>query len=260
MRRFFLCVALPLLLTGCATKVQLTDTDPDFAAELAGQPAVALAGVVVAATTSGELSADDAVVADETMYSAFLSQRPDLTVWPRPAVDGRLEPGALDSLRAEYAQLGRLRPDQVRSLAPFLADSRFLALARITGDQVRTVTTTDQDRGGLRPGAEGVPERDEDGWSRPVRTERRLELTVQIFDLRDGRMVWDAEASSRERQQYAYEDALGEDATYVRDRLAEDSDEPNLSRDGVYLQTPDLMVLLERALTKVVQKLPAAGR
>ncbi len=252
---------LPLLLVaamlsaGCATKVKLADTDPDFAGHLAEQPRLALAGVVAGATLEARLAPTDAEDADDALYRAFLGQRPDLTVWPRPAVDGRLSPGQLDSLRHEYAALGRLRPDQVRALATGLSDMRFLALARITADQTRSIAPAEQRRRRDVPGAEGVPE-DGDAWDMPVRTERSIGLTLQVFDLTSGAMVWQADAESRARQQYAYDNALSDQDTYVRDRLADAEGTPTLSREGVFLQTPDLIALLEQALAETVQRLP----
>lgn len=258
MRRLAALILMSSLLCGCATKVKLADTDPGFAAALSADPNLALGGVVVSEQVLGELAPDDAVMADEVVFRAFLQHRPDLTVWPREAVDGRLEPDQLEAVRGQATAAGPLPVEAVRAMGEVLQGSRYFVMTRITADQVRTVTEgPTQDRDGFRPGAEGVPE-DGGAWSNPVITERRLELSVDIYDLRDGRSVWQAEASSRARQHYEYEDALRDDATYVKDRLAAEDDEPTLSRTGVYLKTPDLMDLLEQALTKVVQQLPVA--
>lgn len=253
--RLALLAMITLAAAGCATRVTLSEVDPTFARQLAASPQVALGGVVVGSSLEARLSAADADAADDALYRAFISQRPDLKVWPRPAIDGRLEPGQLDSLRHDYAAVGRLRPEPLRALAPGLGDVRFLALVRLDADQVRTVTPVEGVRGRDVPGAEGVPE-DGERWGTPVSTERRVALTLQVFDLVDGAMVWEAAAESRARQRYAYRDALSEDATYVRDRLREDPGPSELSREGVYLQTPDLIELLDQALSSAVARMP----
>ncbi|MEZ4386240.1 MAG: hypothetical protein R3D98_01430 [Candidatus Krumholzibacteriia bacterium] len=240
---------------GCATRVNLAATAPSFADDLAAHPQFALGGVVVGATVGGRLAPADADDADQALYRAFLGERPDLVVWPTPAVDGRLAPGQLDSLRHEYAALGRLRPDQVQPLAAGLEGMRFLVLVRITADQIRSIMPAEPTRHDQRPGAEGVPENSE-AWGQPVRTERQVALTLQVFDLADGAMVWEAAAESRDRRHYAYADPLSDQDTYVRDRLAGADDPPTVSREGVYLQTPDLVALLEQALAEAVQRLP----
>jgi hypothetical protein len=247
--------AVVLALAGCATSVSLTEVDPTFGRQLAASPSLALGGVVVGAALEARLAPEDTEAADDALYRAFLTQRPDLTVWPRPSIEGRLEPGQLDSLRHDHATVGRLRPEQLQALAAGLGEVRFLALARLDADQVRTVTPAGGVRGRDVPGAEGVPE-DSENWGAPVSTERRVALTLQVFDVVDGAMVWEAAAEARARQRYAYRDAMSEDATYVRDRLQEDAGEPALSREGMYLQTPDLVELLEQALASAVARLP----
>jgi len=247
--------AIALVVAGCATRVTLSEVDPTFARELSASPHLALGGMVAGASLEARLAPDDAEAADDALYRAFITQRPDLKVWPRPAIDGRLEPGQLDSLRHDYATVGRLRPEQLQAAAPGLGDVRFLALVRLDADQVRTVAPVEGVRGRDVPGAEGVPE-DGERWGTPVSTERRVALTLQVFDLVDGTMVWEAAAESRARQRYAYRDALSEDATYVRDRLRDDAGPSELSREGVYLQTPDLIELLDSALASAVSRLP----
>ena len=259
--QLFICglLASLLLTAGCSTRVHDVATDPAFTAAIAENPALALGGVVTGPTLEMRLAADDAEDADAALYRAFLTKRPDLTVITTAAVDGRLDRDHLAGLREEYARLGRLRRDQLATVAEVLPEVRFLVLARLTSDRTRTITPEDRGIDPDRAGAEGVPEDTED-WSSLVLTEREIGVTLQFFDVRTGRIAWEAEATTRERQHYAYEDVLAEDAvSYVRDRLADREDVPTVPRDGVFLRVPDLVEMLETALVELVDRLPADG-
>jgi hypothetical protein len=246
-------LALIVMAAGCATKVETAATDPDFAAGLAAHPRVALGGVVAADLLQRQLAPADREDADLAMYRAFLGSRPDLTVWPPEAVDGRLAPGQIDSLRAEYAIHGRLRPERVVALSDPLDGARYLMLARITADQIRSIVPTPE----TNPShVAGDQERSGEHWDSGVSTERRVTIELHVYDLESGTLAWQADAQSRARQLYAYEDQLATDGTYVRDRLADADQAPTLSRDGEFLQTPDLIDLLEEALSETVQRLP----
>lgn len=246
------------LLAGCATKVELVATDPGFSARLAGAPLVALGGVSIAPMVAAKLTDADASDADEALYRAFLKQGRGLQIWPRGVVDGRLEPGALAALVDEYGRLGRLRPDQVVPLGPSFDDCRFFALARLTYDRTRTLAP-ERDTGDSDSHADGVPERG-DNWNRSVLTQREIGVTLEVFDVETGASVWRADATSREQQRYEYENPLANGGTdYVRDRLQDSSKEDTLAREGTYLRSPDVVVLMEQAFGELARRLPLDG-
>jgi hypothetical protein len=248
------------LMVGCATRVEVAETDPDVAARLMDGRPFALGGVVAAASLEGRLTADDAMAADQALYRAFLSERPELTVLPVPAVDGRLADGTLDELEATFARRGRLLPGELVPHAPVFEDGAFLVMVQITSDNVRTILPGE--RSGLPPdrgGAQGVPE-DEEDWTQSVLTEREVGTAIRVFDVADGALVFEATATTRDRQRYEYEDAIGDDtAVYVRDRLRRADDLRRLSRGGEALQVPDLIDLLEAALVELVGRLPGGS-
>ncbi|MBD3221684.1 hypothetical protein GF314_10620 [bacterium] len=248
------------LMFGCATRVEVAETDPAVVARLMDGRPFALGGVVAAAHLDGRLTDEDATAADQALYRAFLSERPDLTVLPVPAVEGRLADGTLAGLEAAFARRGRLLPGELVPHAPAFEGGAFLTMVQITSDNVRTILPGE--RSGLPPdrgGAEGVPEEQED-WTRTVLTEREIGTAIRVFDVTDGALVWEATATTRDRQRYQYEDAIGDDtAVYVRDRLRQADELQTLSRGGDALQVPDLIDLLENALVELVRRLPGGS-
>ena len=246
---------LGLLFVGCATKVELADTDPSFADGLAAAGIVGLGDVTVAPQVGGVLAPDDAVDAGEAFYRAFLGNRPDLVIWPRPTVVLHAGEAPLAELAAQYGRYGRLRADHLETLAAPLEDCRYLALARLTEDVTRSHSQR-QDTMNPEARVDGVPEHDS-AWSNTVTTERTIKITMEIFDLATRTSVWKAEAESSDRQRYAYEEVLERDGTtYLKDRLAADGDAAVIPRRGQSLDSPDLIDLMEQALGELVQRLP----
>lgn len=246
-----------LALGGCATRVKVAASDPALAAGLAAVPVIAVGGVAVAPQVGGVLADDDAEAAAAAFHRAFLDARPDLEVWPLPRVQALAGRESLTDLMAEYGRLGRLRPDQLRPLAEPLGACRLLAVARLTADEVRSLSPQ-----GQRPAAAaGSGAADDQGGLAltTVSTERRVTVTLEIFDLLRGSSLWQAEASARKRDRYSYEDRLRRDpGGYIQQRLAAATEPATLERRGEYLQLPDLVDLLEQALAAMMRRLPAA--
>jgi len=242
---------------GCANRVKLAETDAAFAARLASAGSLALGGVTVATALDAEFAPEDAPDADDALYRAFLTARPDLVVWPAPAVGRRAGADTLAAVVAEFASYGRLRPDQVTPLAGALAECRFLVIARLSEDAISS-NAQRQDLADPEARAEGLPEH---RISLPptVLTERAITVALAIFDLADGSTVWQGESRSRDRARYEYRDELGSEGTaYLQERLAAAGGPRRLSRRGDFLKAPDLIDLIEQALTALVKRLPGA--
>lgn len=247
-----------LFVVGCATKVDVAQTDPVLRSQLALRQPMALTGVTVHRALDGRLAPADADEADQALYRAFLQARPDLPVIPVPAVDGRLSPGLLDSLRQEAAGRGQARPVTVRTAGEELLDSSLMVSVQLVSDNTRTVLPSERE----------VQQPEEDAgadiqtagpvdWSKSVLTERQIGVVMYLHDLRTGEMVWEARATTRDRQRYEYDDAMGDDtAVYVRDRLQQADQPETITRGGAALKVPDLIDLLEAALTELVARLP----
>lgn len=241
-------------IAGCATRVRDAESAPEFAAVLMSSPAVGLATVTVDPLVEGILTAEDQTDADDALYGAFVAAAPGVRTWHPSTVRDLVGAEALVALAAEYTRYGRLRADQLRSLAQPLEDCRFLAFGRLLEDRVRTLA---QEQTSSDPGAraEGQGEHDSP-WTSIVSVERQVRVAVEIFDLVGGKTVWRAEATSRERQLYDYSSVLEPD---LKERLAEAGGPVYLSRHGDALKLPDLITVMRNGFTGLLDKLPQPG-
>jgi hypothetical protein len=262
--RSLLCLLAPaalLALAACGPDVQTrTTATEDLADDLATGARVALGGVVAATDLGATFAPDDRADADAALYRAFLAAAPRLDVWPPGAVAGATAPDTLAAVLAAHAPAGRPDPRLVRALAPALAGSRYLALARLTADAARS-NAQRQDRQNPEARAEGQPEHDS-AWATTVSVEREVTAELTLLDLRTGAVSWQATARASDSQLYEYENPLGRDpVAYVRERLAAAAraERPHLARHGTSLRQPDLIAVLQDGLTTLAGRLPPGG-
>jgi hypothetical protein len=251
----FLAAAFGLL--GCSTRVKVLQNDPALAEQLAAEPVIAIAGVTVCPTVGGILAPDDALAAAVAMQRAFSDIRPDLVTWLPTAFQIDRYQDHLAKLMHEYGKLGRLRPDQVAAPAASPGDHDMLVLARLVQDDIRSLSSQPQ----APPPAAGSAASDETdlSWTTTVSTERRITITMEIFDARTGDSLWKAKSEARARETYHYEDRLHTDPEgYLKERLAAAPSPIYLQRRGEYLKLPDLVDLIGQAVSVMVQRLPAA--
>lgn len=243
------CLVACLVLAGCATRVRVADEDPDLATALSARPMIALGGVTVAPVVGATLAPADDQDAAGAMHRAFLTGRPDLVPWSTTVVAEQLGAERWQDLRAEYGRLGRLRSDQLQSLLDWLEDCRFLAVARLLDDTIRSRT--------LDPVGPVADDDHRSPWLMSVSTERSVTVSLEIFDLTRGRSVWKAEARARDAVRYQYEDRLRRDPDrYLQERLAASDGPDYLDRRGEFLRLPDLVDLIEQALAGLIVRLP----
>jgi hypothetical protein len=254
-----------LSLLGCSTKVHETTDAPGFAAALATTPVIGVAGVTVAPDVGGVLAPDDQDAADEALYGALLAGQPDpdagrttIDVWHPGTVTDLASVGALADLADAYARLGRLRSDDVQAMAASLSGCRFLAFGRLIDDEIGS-NTHHQELSDPEARAEGQGEH-RSAFDRLVTVERTATVTLELFDLESGASVWRGEARSRDRQQYEYADDTDRtSAAELQRRLAAPDEPVYLSRTGEALRTPDLIELMRRAFTELVERLSEVG-
>ena len=246
-----------LAVAACSTKVRDVEAAPDFDAQLAATPVVGIGDVTVAVTMDAVLAPPDSLDAVEVLYRSFLTSPGRLDIWHPTTISDLAGAESLHTLALEYARYGRLRPDQVQPLAAPLSGCRFLAFGRLTDDQIESNT---QHSDALNPQdrVEGTPER-YSSWAAVVSVERKITVTLEIFDLTSGESVWRGEAEAKDRQLYEYEDtSVRTSNEYLQERLATDDAPAYLSRGGDALKAPDLIDLMQTAFTKLVGRLPAA--
>ena len=250
-------IATSLALAACSTRVRDVEGAPDFHAQLAATPVVGIGAVTVAASMDGILAPADSLDAVEALYRSLLTAPVRLDIWHPTTISDLAGADSLHALTVEYARYGRLRPDQVQPLAAPLSGCSFLAFGRLTDDQIES-NTQQGDAFNPEDRIEGTPER-YSSWAAVVTVQRKVTVTLEIFDLTSGDSVWRGEAEAKDRQLYEYEDPSARTSQeYLHERLTSD-DEPNyLSRGGDSLKAPDLIDLMQTAFTKLVGRLPAA--
>lgn len=249
------------LVAGCAGKVETIHTDADFDPANLEEGIVALGGFVSASRLAADpaqevpagIAPDDHIAQSDTwlplLYGQFLALAPPVQVWPWPQIAGRVDSLALAVAHATIARGGVLRREQLEELAAGLPEVRFLAFARLDRNEVSLHNSTEQ-------AARASWERDQvDGETqvrdRSVTTRRQVTVTLDLYDLQEGRSVWTATASRDAKELYNFEDATETAAT---GELAEN---PAVRVKGTPRQGPPLEGVLEQVCGKLVERLVA---
>jgi len=248
-------LAAILLAGGCATRTRTTVASPDLADALGPDAPIALVGITVAPALGATLAPADSADAEAALYRAFLAVRPDLVVWPVDVLAGQAYPATLAAVRTAHARGGHPAPGALAALASQVAGARFVALARLEADAVRSDAQR-QDLQNPEARAEGLPEH-ASAWATTVSVEREVGVVLGLYDLQRGALAWEARADARDRQRYAYEAPLaGDSARSLQERLAAGDTPAHLSRRGESLRAPDLVDLLEQGVRSLVGRLP----
>lgn len=260
-------LSLPLLLlvavaglAGCAGRVRTVHETPGLTrAELAAG-GLGVGGVVLAsrlATASG-FDVPDGVPRDDVLaqadawsgalFGALLGADAGGTVWPWTAVRADCPDSALVRVLAAFAGGGMPRPDELAALAADLPRVRYLALARIDGDETEL-------RGD--PEAEIRQQQSRDGRDphattrdRSLTTRRTVLVTLDVYDLADGRSVWTgtAERHREELYNFAAEGAGQEPAVVPKG-------EPVITARGKGVPTAEFGKVLQEACAAAAQRL-----
>ncbi len=246
------------LTAGCSTRVRDKQGAPGFGDQLAATPAVAVTTVTVDPAVDGVFNEIDQADADDAFFGAFLAADRGLDVWHPETVRELVGAELLAEIAETYTSLSRVRPADILALAPTLEGCRFLALGRLTEDRVRTL---DQSAVNNDPAVRAEGQADHGGtWTSIISVERRVRVTLEIFDLTSGESVWRSEATSSDKQLYEYDDAtMSDPAAYLEERLAAADGPVYLSRHGDALKLPDLIGLVRKAYIKLAETLPRAG-
>jgi len=183
------------------------------------------------------------------LYGQFLARAPEVQVWPWAQFAGRADSAAVAAAHATIARGGVLRREQLDRFAADLPEARFLVFARLDRNEVSLHNSTEQ-------AARASWERDQvddetQVRDRSVTTRRRVAVTLDLYDLQEGRSVWTATASRDAKELYNFEDATETAAT------GELADNPAVRVKGTPRQGPPLEGVLEQVCGKLVEKLVA---
>ncbi len=253
---------LAAVLAACAGKVDTIHTSDGFARADLAAGRLGVGGVVLSARLDRDPArpAPDGVPLDDVLaqaeawapvlYGPLLAAGPDVTVWPWPAVRDACGDSALVQVLTAFARGGVLLPAQLGPLAAALDEVRYLALARV-----------EQDETTLHESAEGVMEnqrtkdgRDVHGSPRDpaLKTRRKLTVTLDVYDLAEGRSVWTTTAERHRDELYNFTAQDGQD----RPPVVPDG-EPVITADGRPLPTAEFTQVLDDACQALAQRLLA---
>ena len=249
-----------LLVAACTTKVSNVQTARDFDPAVLDEGVMAVGGFVAStrlladyptekdAPPAGDLLAQSDAWAP-LLYAAFLAEVPQLTVWPWPTVQGVLTDSTLVDDLAIFARGGLLRPAQLEPMARALPGVRYLALARLDGNEISlhepagSVTRNQRDHDGRDLHTnEGVVS---------LTTRRRVTVTLDLYDLQTGRSLWAATVRHDAKELYNPDEAQ----PAARDTVQ--AGDPYIRVEGTPQQAPSFAAVLEAACAAAVKRMQA---
>ncbi len=244
---------------GCAGKMTTIHTAPDFDPAMLREAPVAIGGFV----TSSRLLADPSQEAPGPMdtgdhlaqsdawspllYGQFLTHASAVNVWPWSQVESRVAVAPLAAAHGALARGGLLRDAQLADIAAALPEVRYLALARLDGNEVTLHSSTEQ---AARTSWERDGVENDEARDRSLSTRRRVTVTLDLYDLATGRSVWTATVEQVATELYNFEKAeagkrVGASGTTT----------PGITVQGTPRQGPPLDGVLEKACGRLVERL-----
>ncbi|MCP4572166.1 MAG: hypothetical protein GY838_07400 [bacterium] len=253
-------LAAALILTaGCTTKVETIHTGADFTPAALEEGILVLGGFVMASRLALDPAqemppgfapdghADQSDAWAPLLYGQFLAGAPQVQVWPWDQLAGRSDSATVALVQASVARGGVLRRDQLDQLAADLPEARFLAVARLDRNEVSLHESTEhaERTSWERDGLDGETQvRD-----RSLVTRRLVEVTLDVYDLAEGRSVWTATATRDAKELYNFAEA---EETAVAGDMAENT---AVRVKGTPRQGPPLEGLLEKACGQLVEQI-----
>lgn len=178
----------------------------------------------------------------ERLHRGIAERRDDLQLVPHTVFVDRLDIDRIDALLARYRTRGTFGPDSVSDLQKLQDDARYLVFCRLEENRVH------------HEGADhAAPDMDESrvDYTASFESRRTLVASFDIFDARDGRLVWTAmftkEGERRRSRNYGSRDMEG-------DRELE----PNFTwaGEGGFPDAPEFLDLLNSMFQDFAKELP----
>ena len=250
-RCFFLMLILAFALTavGCSSKVQNVKLASGFELPDALDESWAIAGVALNSNLVLDGVADREVRAlgnhwaafpeahSSKLYGSFLQYEPQLKLMPYGAVVGQLSEAQLIEANESFALKGDLTTVQLDGFKLALDPVRYLVMARL--DETRIATST----ASFTESAEMQAQQDRDPHSattlagRLASQKRYLEMSMKIYDLYTGQVVWSGEVEKTDSRMLGFDQEASEDVKVERD----DQDEPvRIDLEGTPLVAPGM--------------------
>lgn len=211
-RRPLLLAGLLLTVAACAGKVETTHESPDFARADLAAGRLAVGGVVLSSRLLADPTQDvpDGVPPGDLLaqadawspllYGQLLAAGSDVPTWPWSALRDVCPDSVLGDALATIARGGVLKPAQLAPVARSLSAVRYLALARIEANETSlhqgSVAAAENQRvkDGRDPHASTLDQN--------LVTRREVTVTLDVYDLAEGRSIWTTTATRRRDMLY----------------------------------------------------------
>lgn len=262
--RYLLLIAALLVLAGCRGGAKVVTQTPGFDFGQMKESAWAIGGVYLNSNFIPDGAAEKELKPFLTpwygiseafspmLYGGFMQTEPEMEVWTFGTVFSLVPQADLKPAANLVSSSKAPTRDQIQTIADNLPNVRYLVFARLDDtelvtDQDMASTVVDQiNRDGRDPHANTL--------SRTVIIRRGVFMTMEVYDLTDGTLVWSGKADTWD------EDFLNGDANeQSRDvlvlREGEDSEVTDIHLDGIMRKGPDLFGGVRETCGKVVEEL-----
>ena len=189
------------------------------------------------------------------LYGPLLAGREGLGVWAWSALRDNIPADAITAVQTAYARGGVLPPEMFAPVAKDLPEVTYLVLARINRNDIRIGANTPPSVLGNQVANESRdPHAETDLMTRSVKTLRTIGLTMDVYDLRNGRSVWSGTVERQKAELYSADDQDGE-AELVVTPASEEGASPDIAVKGASLPMPELNDVLAEACGALVAEL-----
>ncbi len=264
MRLIALIILLPLVLAGCSGRVTNQSQVEDFNLDtMLGWP-WAIGGVVlnprldpdrVAQKELHSLADPWHAVSDEyspLLYGGFVERAPQMELWTFASVFGQVPEPALKALQDGFARSQILGASDFSPISSAMPRIRYLVLGRIDGTEIDTyqdAATKEEDqrvKDGRNPHGGSL--------NRSLTVRRIVNMTMQVYDLRDGQMMWSGSVERWKNELFT--GAEVDKAMDIRvTKGSEEGRDTEISIEGTPLRTPSLAAVVDAACSALAREL-----
>jgi len=250
-------LAVLLLLAGCAGKVHTVHQTEGFDPADLKVGSVAIGGLVL----SQRLDADpvskvpngapedlhgQADLWSPVLYEKFLAYGGGTVIWPWPSTFDAMGDTIGGEVLRTAARGGVIVPDRLAKIAAALDGVRFLAVARVDGNEVSLLeaspTTSQMEQASRDP-----HDTQQRTWSK---TRRKVTVTLDIYDLETHRSVWSSTADRRRDHLLS-----GDDQMLVEEEMPREPGDPLIDSRSAHLPASPFDKVLGDACAAAVERL-----
>ena len=267
-RRLVLAAFLLISLGGCAGRVKVGELAGQFDAKELQMRPVAIGGVILgrgvgldeaALIGEGDQNQDLWFQADtwsDYLFRSFLTQSPEVLVWPWSTVSAQADSAALAVVHEVFARRGIIKPDQLNALGRSIPEVGYLVLARIESNQL----TTEQSMRSLidaqraKDGRDAHPETGRYIFS----MKRTVQVGMEVYDLFLGTLEWRGTVTRDRNELFGNQEIQEEDGGVQAQTTGKSAQNPPFNVKGSSMHESCIDDLLAEICEALVRKLTDA--